>query len=181
MLNKNLHYYLTISINHSKKKSGRHITMGKKPHLFLKFVWGNFFLKVFWILLLMVQVASFYLYSFGYNIFLKMMGKNQFLKHNSICCIQRQFLGRAPMGASHGNWPCSPISQSIFNLFFFLMKNNLTCYLMLQFHKNRSNNKPVGVIQSSVQFFFCYCYQYFWPARGNLLNFTCYPEIWRAN
>ena len=30
----------------------------------------------------MVQVALFYLYSFGYNIFLKMMGKNQFLTHS---------------------------------------------------------------------------------------------------
>ena len=43
--------------------------------VFLDF-WGNFFLKIFWILLLMVQVASLYLYSFGYNIFLKMMGRN---------------------------------------------------------------------------------------------------------
>ena len=38
--------------------------------VFLDF-WGNFFLKICWILLLMVQVASLYLYSFGYNIFLK--------------------------------------------------------------------------------------------------------------
>ena len=34
-----------------------------------------FFLKVFLILLLMVQVALFYLYLFGYNIFLKMIVK----------------------------------------------------------------------------------------------------------
>ena len=37
-----------------------------------------------------------------------------------------------------------------FSIFFFWMKDNLISYLMLNFYKNRSNNKPVGVIQSSI-------------------------------
>ena len=39
------------------------------------------------------------------------------------------------------------------------MKENLMGYLVLDFHKNGLNNQPVGVIQSTVRFFF-------WPWLG---------------
>ena len=99
MMGKNFQIRMSPSPLHARAIISNRGPTFLHEHWFPLIFWGNFFLKIFWILLLMVQVASFYLYSFGYNIFLKMMGKNQFLKHNSICCIQRRLLGRTPMSS----------------------------------------------------------------------------------
>ena len=84
MMGKNFQIRMSPSPLHARAIISNRGPTFLHEHWFPLIFWGNFFLKIFWILLLMVQVASFYLYSFGYNIFLKMMGKNQFFKH-SIC------------------------------------------------------------------------------------------------
>ena len=74
-------YYSTNELNRTllilrTQKSHLHIAVLSRCIGFLWFFFYIFFLRVFWILLLMVQVTSFYLYSFGYNIILKTMGQN---------------------------------------------------------------------------------------------------------